>query len=244
MCNFFSGILKKDGTVLYSINHDSHDTLIQENNLKTSEDSRTWLRFEILPSDGEESNRKKKNWFIKIDEAETPDWYTRNKAMYDEILFKTLKKTFRGKDKMKAEAEKNKVVRFDFNTESKLMKTLGKLFGEHEGISEEMAMEREDMIVVDPAHVCMARAKTEQARRILTRFADPEISHKAPTIDWEINDKKYIARSGVSLDYMEKILAVIKCVQDHYFITAKCDSPVRLECDDFEFLVAPRIENE
>lgn len=270
MCNFFSGILKKDGTVLWSNDTDSHDTLIEKHKLNVNSDSRTWLRFEITPIDNDEKNRKRDNWRIKIDETQEPSWYTDAKVNYDILMYKALKDAFKEQDKTlrqkehekallekaRKEMEKNMVVRFDIDMEMKLLKAFEKLLGSHKGISEEYAMSMKVFSVIDPGSVVLVTAKTERARRLLSRFKDPEIeketmmdnAHKYNNT-WEISKKdvakkSYVPRSALGIDYVEKIVSIMKIVSDFFYVTTLHDKPVRIQNKDFEFLVAPVLKDE
>jgi len=46
------------------------------------------------------------------------------------------------------------------------------------------------------------------------------------------------------IDYMKKILDVIRCENTHMKITAKTDYPMIIESESFKFYLAPTIINE
>ena len=102
MCEFFSCILKKDGTVLWNNKKgelfidDSHEKIIEEYKLDANKDeTKTYIRVEITPKDDDIYNHKKGNWEIEIDEDTTPDWYTRNIPKYEKQLMGALTTCFK-----------------------------------------------------------------------------------------------------------------------------------------------------
>lgn len=252
MCQFFSGIVKKtSGKVLHLRdgidrpnvgNRESHDEIIKVFKLLYSDDTKKWLRFEVLQNNGDNHNKDIKTWDIKIDSPTTPDWYMRNKTYYDEKIFDALKIAIKNLPR--------KVKRFDSNEESKLIKTLSTIFGDG-GISEEDAVEKDELIAVDPAHVLMCVAKTEEAKRILCRFCG-EGTTKKVVFNWTVDkntlkdckDGKYHPRALISIEYIQKAIKVIECISDHIALTIKYENPVRIENEHFEFVIAPRVESE
>jgi len=91
MCQFFSGILKKDGKTLWDKNFDNHETLITKHKLTDSEDSKKWLRYEVTPIDNDIFNHDKKNWKIIIDENNISIWYERQKVFFDKKIMDSFK---------------------------------------------------------------------------------------------------------------------------------------------------------
>jgi hypothetical protein len=76
MCNFFSGILTKDGKTLYDLDIDDHRILMEKFVIcdKKPLELRTWIKFEITPKDGNVFNKKKSNWIFKVDEERKIEW--------------------------------------------------------------------------------------------------------------------------------------------------------------------------
>jgi hypothetical protein len=91
MCKFFSGILKKDSKTLWDKNFDNHETLITKYELTDNEDSKKWLRYEVIPIDDDIFNHDKKNWKIIIDESNIPSWYEREKVFFDKKIMDSFK---------------------------------------------------------------------------------------------------------------------------------------------------------
>ena len=75
MCNFFSGIVKKDKSVLWLPGVDSHDEIIEHFELKdNTNDPRkmTFARFEITRGAAKIENLQ--DWVFRVDERIAPDW--------------------------------------------------------------------------------------------------------------------------------------------------------------------------
>ena len=74
MCEFFSGIVKRDLTVLSDLNSNSHEDMINKFGLDDtlSLNSRDWVRFEFTPKDL--FSLKKGDWSFKVDEDSRPKW--------------------------------------------------------------------------------------------------------------------------------------------------------------------------
>ena len=240
MCEFFSAILQKDEKVLYIDDCNSHDAIVKKYNLKDSDDTKKWLRFEITPI--EEKYKKSKEeqfWKLKIDEKTTPDWYLRNKSHYDSLMYNTLWET-----------TGNVIERFDIEEETKLLKLLEKVFKISNTVSEEKAVKEDRPYCIDPAHVVLCIAKTERAKRLISRFIIAKTDYKIPKLKRTIKKEdikkgnSYSPKSMYSLDYFISIVKLINCVSDHFAITVLNDQPAFIECFDFEFCLAPRIESE
>lgn len=239
MCEFFSGILTKKEKILYLNASNSHDEIIKNYKLKEDEDTKTWLRFEITPIDDEHKKTKnKKYWELKIDEKTVPDWYLRNKEHYDSLMYNALWENI-----------SSIIERFDIKHETKILKLFERIFRVENKASEEDIVKIDVPFCVDPAHVVLCKAKTERAKRVISRFIDPEIKYKMPKIKSsikkeDIKKSKYTPKSHYSIDYFINILKIISCMDDHFAITILKDHPSFLECEDFEFILAPRIESE
>lgn len=152
-------------------------------------------------------------------------------------------------DEIKTELkEQEKTVtyeRFDIKQETKLLSVLKKLFNEQtELLSEDDIAIKEDVAIVDSAHVCLVSAKTQRAKLLLRRFYDITASHKIPSDLAMGLDKEVRANSAYSIDYFDTIMKVIKIVDDHFHIRFGVDSPCVIETEDFKILLAPRIESE
>jgi len=232
MCKFFSGILKKDGKVLYQENSNSHDSIVKHFKLDEKDDTKKWLRFEILQKDGDNDNHDLRTWRIKIDEPTTPDWYLRNKSFFDKKMRKALKENF-----------VEPIMRFPIEQEAKLLKAFDRIFQIENVYTEEKAVKTDNLCAVDPAHVCLVKAKSERAKRFLARFANKGV--RIPGFSYAVSSKKkVIPKSLYSLDYFQNVIKIFACINDHFAITIGKDLPATIEDEDFSFLLAPRIECE
>ena len=240
MCEFFSGILLKNEKVLYIENCNSHDTIIKQYNLKESDDTKKWLRFEITPIDEKhKKSREEQFWKLKINEKTIPDWYLRNKLHYDGLMFNALWGLIG-----------SEIERFSIEEETKLLKVFEKVFSISNTITEEKAVQADRPFCIDPAHVVLCVAKTEKAKRLISRFIIANTDYKIPKLKRAIKREdikkgnSYSPKSMYSLDYFTSVMKLISCVTDHFAITVLNDHPAFIECEDFEFLLAPRIEAE
>jgi hypothetical protein len=164
------------------------------------------------------------------------------------------------KDKLNSlltKTEKKKALRFEEKQYIRLVKLLSGIFQiEGESITEDWAMENE-FYAVDPANVCMAIPKTEEAKRILAIFRafEPE-RNSYPNMDYipeykffpdkEPKEQIKIKEQKVKLsqEYLRKILEILNVTDDAVELTVKKDYPITVENMHFKFILAPRIEND
>jgi len=76
MCDFFSGILMRNGKVLADGNSNSHEDLIKQHKLDdklpVDDVKRNWIRFELKPK--EFYNCDINSWIFRVDESSSPKW--------------------------------------------------------------------------------------------------------------------------------------------------------------------------
>ena len=90
MCNFWSCILTREGKVLWSEATSSHETIIQENDLKDNKlQDRDFVRLEVHPKTRMDLFSKDKGkWEFKIDEAVTlPEWFVLEQSHWEELVW-------------------------------------------------------------------------------------------------------------------------------------------------------------
>ena len=133
---------------------------------------------------------------------------------------------------------------FDIKQESKILKAMNNIFEDQARlVSEDEIVNAENIMAVDPAHVCMVIAKTSKAKIVLRRFYNPDVNHKEPDIE-SLGLLKTMGCSLYATDYFLNIMKIIESVDDHFKIRLGTDTPCIIETDDFKFLLAPRIESE
>ncbi len=88
MCEFFSCVINKAGTVYYSMKTMSHEEIISENNLTGMDDGKKFCRVEITNGDIFEIDLTK--WTFKIDQ-EKPDWWNET---YEKKCFEKFKELY------------------------------------------------------------------------------------------------------------------------------------------------------
>ena len=79
MCQFFSAVITKD-KILYDLNSDSHEIIIENNNLDDTTLKPDFIRVEYIPTDYNIFNHDVNNWKLKIDQDLIPDWFNKEKT--------------------------------------------------------------------------------------------------------------------------------------------------------------------
>jgi hypothetical protein len=80
MCEFFSGVITKEGKVFWFENLDSHDQIIQKAGLHESHQiynsgRQAYAQFEITPPSNDQWERDLSKWNFRIDERIKPTWF-------------------------------------------------------------------------------------------------------------------------------------------------------------------------
>ena len=121
MCKYFSCIVLRDTTVLWSKQTNSHNDLISQNKLKDDKlENRDFVKIEIMPKDKTAVTRDKKDWNFKVDEEGTlPVWYTKNQAKYEKLIWTEWKKSISEQIALKGE-EKEFLNCFGFSFGAKI----------------------------------------------------------------------------------------------------------------------------
>lgn len=144
------------------------------------------------------------------------------------------------------------VLRFDTTTEAKLLTKLNKILdAETMTITEEEAVKRDELFIMDLANVVMVIAKTEQAKRILSRYltkdnVDP--SYEIPKLNYFIengrkeDNNKLMCR--YSTEYLKKIIDFFSVLDESTQLNLKNEYPLTLENKHFEVILAPRITED
>ena len=133
--------------------------------------------------------------------------------------------------------------RFEPKIEADILKALNKFLKSENSITEEEAIKTDDLNTMTPCRVMMVVAKTEKAKRVLSRFVDKEKESKVPELDYKPDEEVKCIYSSVYLNYA---LGVVKAIDKTASVTLfiKKDYPMTLETGDFKFIIAPRIEPE
>lgn len=93
MCNFYSAILHRDGTVYDLPNSQAHQKIIEQYNekIKDSEDTLKWVRIEITPNNNPFDEPNDTNCTYRIDQATIPTWYELDLVRYKELAYNAYK---------------------------------------------------------------------------------------------------------------------------------------------------------
>lgn len=78
MCKFKSALWTKSGKLLWSLDTDSHEDLIKENNLKDEGDNNEYVRVEYVPVNFDDflvQRDKYNSWYLIVDQDTTPEWF-------------------------------------------------------------------------------------------------------------------------------------------------------------------------
>ena len=132
MCNYYSCILTRDGTVHDSSDSSSHDDIITANNLDDSKlKDRDFIRIEITPINNMDIfSTDRSDWTLTVDEPHTiPGWYEEDMSSLNERCWKAwenaVQRDIHSKmdvPKMLAMFEEIKAIRWMQNREEPLPK--------------------------------------------------------------------------------------------------------------------------
>ena len=133
--------------------------------------------------------------------------------------------------------------RFEPKVEAGIIKALSKFLKCSEPITEEEAIKRDDLMTITECQVMMVIARTEKAKRVLSRFTDKEFKGKIPELDYIASEE---VKSKYNIEYLNYALRVVKAIDKTSSVNLfiKKDYPITLEIEDFKFIIAPKIENE
>ena len=139
------------------------------------------------------------------------------------------------------------IERYEAKEEAKLLKALDQIFNRSNNTTEEEALmtkslNDDDITVynktVDPSHCIMITALSERGKRIISRYVDHDNVPNNPALDYS-ND---IGDSKISTEFIIKCTAILQIDQDYIQFICGNDKPLILKTEDFEILIAPRIE--
>lgn len=144
------------------------------------------------------------------------------------------------------EVSQEVIKRFELKTEAKAIKAVAAIFEIKNEISEETAIKTEKPYIIDAANVCMIAAKTEQARRVLSRFlpADNEGQKWPDCLKFE-GQPGQVIKSLYSIEYLKKIFKILAASDSDLAasIQTNTDYPGIFETEHFKIVLAPRVEN-
>jgi len=146
-----------------------------------------------------------------------------------------------------SESIKEKVERFDYKIEEKLLKKVKKFFNIYNEANEELLL-IENKAVIDPANVTLIYSNTEKGKRFLCKLIDLQENDihgnlkDIPTLDFSSDKNESITK--LSLEYLSFWVGFLEIISDSVKITSKKDHPIKLECEDFTIITAPRVDSE
>ena len=133
------------------------------------------------------------------------------------------------------------VKRYSPKTEIAVLKALNKLLSSSTNhISEEAALKLNHCAVMDAANVCLVQAKTEEAKRCLSRYVG-ERETKVPDLKY-IDIGKPVSKYNVT--YMKNILGLCDATSETATVSIGYDYPGTWETADFKIILAPRVDRD
>lgn len=141
----------------------------------------------------------------------------------------------------------DKFEQFSDKVHANLHKAIAFLFSwENEPLSEQIAFSKEKLCLLDDSKAAMLIAKTYRAKEILRHYMNFDKSDtKVPKLDYATkNDKDNIFMSKYSLEFLIPALKIFKCISESVKVQIRNDYPVTISNDDFDFILAPRVEND
>ena len=132
--------------------------------------------------------------------------------------------------------------RFNQKVEINLLKALAKFrtYADN-NITEEEAINKNDLCFIDHANICLIQANSEQAKRILYKFVNKDNNLKTPELDY--TDLKIGLGSNYNVYYFKSIIELFKASGvEHINILSKKDFPITFENKHFKVILAPEID--
>ena len=158
-------------------------------------------------------------------------------------------------DEMKQELEKYKniidaedtseteIKRYAIKNEQKMLKILSKNFSTENKFSEDVLVKKQHVQIFDKAHIVMIIAKTEEAKRLVSRFySSKTIIPKAAEQKSYIAKESQMIRTTVSCEYLLDMVELLKLTSEYITFFMRGNYPVRMETDEMVVILAPRID--
>ena len=140
------------------------------------------------------------------------------------------------------------VTRFDPKLESKLLIKFQKLNFRQGNMSEDQALNINEFGLMDSSNVLMFIAKTEQAKRFLSKFADFEHKQNIPELRFNDAAAGDVAICKYNSHLLASIIEILNLVNngrcENIQITLKKDFPIVMDTLDFKVILAPRVGEE
>lgn len=181
----------------------------------------------------------------EIVEINGKKFLSEEKVKQDYVTMKEYKMLQKEAGKLK----KEHINLFSTKEESKIHNALGKLFCDVScPVSETWALKQERVVVFDPATVCLIASRSDRAKLILRRYIDAEDEEKKfPELKYKL--EKEPLKSKYANNYMKKAMDIFIASSieddDNESVTIKVskDYPMTIYNKDFEFVLAPRVED-
>lgn len=137
--------------------------------------------------------------------------------------------------------------RFSLKVETELLKRLSKFANyENDCLLESDAVLKDDVFIIDSCNVCLIYAKTEPAKRILSKFINRENLKDNPLKPIEDKFKTQDYTGGFySQEYLKQIIDLMSCFKYHRIkINVFKEYPAVIENSFFKIVLAPIVLND
>ena len=152
------------------------------------------------------------------------------------------------KEKSKAKHETLEFEPFEYKEYIKGLNMLKKIFGWNKGsgLTQEEAFNREFCCKTDPSNVMYIEALSFRAKDLLRLFIDKDDLEKKPKVSYKPEQGIETTETIVSNMYLRNAMDLLTHAYTDKSprISSMKDYPLRLRNDDFEIIIAPRIEGD
>lgn len=108
-------------------------------------------------------------------------------------------------------------------------------------ITDETLSKLTQIVAIDKYVICCALPKTDFGKKILRLFIEDENADKIKVPKWEARES---GKSKISLEFLNKVLNALKTYDEAVEIETAKNYLIKIENDDFQFMIAPRVEYE
>lgn len=131
-------------------------------------------------------------------------------------------------------------------TKLDIIKNFDKLFnveGYHEGGSNDIP-KKQRKGYLDPANISMVIPKLNSVKKLLVECYDVGEGTKIPSLDYHSKEGE-LCKSKYSKDFLKTLLTItLKSQSDSISFELRKNYPLRIECKELIFILAPRVEGE
>jgi hypothetical protein len=138
--------------------------------------------------------------------------------------------------------EQTTIKRFDLKNEAGIIKAISKILNvSQKPLTEEQAISKESIAIINPSNILMIVGKSEESKRVLSRFVDFDSSpQKVPELSY-----KGIGVCKYSIEFLMAVTKVFSYFDgESITISVSKDYPGTFENEHFKVIIAPRVETD